>query len=73
MFLNRRENRTAIGEGINIVGALRNGGLRPEYEDDVSGLEVASLKGDSNEKTRFFKKAQILEENAAKMLYMLYI
>lgn len=41
MFLNCRENRTPIGEGINIVGALRNGELRPEFEDDVvSGLEV---------------------------------
>ena len=32
---------TPIGEGINIVGVLGNGGLRPEFEDDVvSGLEV---------------------------------
>lgn len=44
MFLNCRENRTLIGEGINIGGALRNGGLRPEFEDDVVlGLEVDSL------------------------------
>ena len=55
MFLNCRENKTPIGEGINIVGALRNGGLRPEFEDDVvSGLEVDSLN-----EVRFFARVQI--------------
>lgn len=55
MFLNCRENRTPIGEGINIVGALRNGGLRPEFEDDVvSGLEVDSLS-----EVKFFTRVQI--------------
>jgi len=55
MFLNCRENRIPIGEGINIVGALRNGGLRPETEDDVaSGLEVDSLN-----EVKFFTRVQI--------------
>lgn len=55
MFLNCRENRTPIGEGINIVGALRNGGLRPELEDDVVlGLEVDSLN-----EVKFFTRVQI--------------
>lgn len=50
-----KENRTPIGEGINIVGALRNGGLRPECEDDVvSGVEVASLN-----EIKFFTRVEI--------------
>lgn len=55
MFLNHREKRTPIGEGINIVGTLRNGGLRPEFEDDVvSGLEVASLS-----EIKFFTRVEM--------------
>lgn len=50
-----KENRTPIGEGINIVGTLRSGGLRPEFEDDVvSGLEVDSLN-----EVKFFARVQI--------------
>lgn len=55
MFLNCRENRTPIGEGINIVGALRNGGLRPEFEYDV----VSSLEVDSLNQVKFFTRVQI--------------
>ena len=40
---------------MNIVGALRNAGLRPELEDDVvSGLEVDSLN-----EVKFFTRLQI--------------
>lgn len=55
IFLNCRDNRTPIAEGINVVGALRNGGLRPEFEDDVvSGLEVDSLN-----EVKFFTRVEI--------------
>lgn len=55
IFLNCRDNRTPVAEGINVVGALRNGGLRPEFEDDVmSGLEVDSLN-----EVKFFTRVEI--------------
>lgn len=40
---------------MNIIGSLKNGGLRPELEDDVlSGLDVGSLN-----EVKFFSRLQI--------------
>lgn len=50
-----RENRITSGETINIVGALKKAGLRPELEDDVLlGMEVDSLN-----EVKFFTRVQI--------------
>lgn len=54
-FLFSRDNRIPIGNGIFIVGSLKNAGLRPELEDDViAGLEVDSLN-----KVKFFTRLQV--------------
>lgn len=54
-FLFSRDNRIPIGDGIFIVGSLKNAGLRPELEDDViAGLEVDSLN-----KVKFFTRLQV--------------
>lgn len=56
-FINgkERDNWIPIGDGIFIVGSLKNTGLRPELEDDViAGLEVDSLN-----KVKFFTRLQV--------------
>lgn len=55
IFLNCRDNRIFVVEGINVVGVLRNGGLRLEFEDDVVfGLEVDLLN-----EVKFFIRVEI--------------
>ena len=54
-----RDNRIPTGDGIFIVGSLKNAGLRPELEHDViAGLEVDSLN-----KVKFFTRLQVRKNN----------